>query len=70
MIRFPLQYKVGEENFPGNADEKLQCEAATYIWIQENYSDVPISQLLGFAFRGNQCVSHWSPGTRPLMARY
>lgn len=57
MIRFPLPYKVGEENFPGNADEKLRCEAATYIWIQENCPDVPIPQLLGFSFCGSQCVS-------------
>ncbi|KAL9126776.1 MAG: hypothetical protein Q9217_004224 [Psora testacea] len=55
MIRFPLPYKVGEETFPGNAEEKLRCEAATYIWIQKNCPDVPIPQLLGFAFGGDQC---------------
>lgn len=58
MIRFPLPYKVGEENCPGNAEEKLRCEAATYIWIQENCPGVPIPRLLGFSFGGNQCVSH------------
>jgi len=61
IIRFPLPYKIGEETYPGNADEKLRCEAATYIWIQENCPDVPIPQLLGFAFSGNQCVSHVNP---------
>lgn len=64
MIRFPLPYKVGEENFPGNAEEKLRCEAATYIWIHENCPDVPIPQLLGFAFDDNQCVSHTGTGAR------
>jgi len=61
MIRFPLPYKVGEETFPGNADEKLRCEAATYIWIQENCPNVPLPRLLGFAFSGNQCVSYRKP---------
>lgn len=31
LIRFPLPYKVGESAYPGNADEKLRCEAATFI---------------------------------------
>lgn len=61
MIRFPLLYKVGEEEFPGNASEKLRCEAATYIWIQQNCPDVPIPQLWGFAFQDNQCVSLCEP---------
>lgn len=68
MIRFPLPYKVGEEDFSGNAEEKLRCEAATYIWIQGNCPDVPIPQLLGFAFCDNQCVSDANPGTRKLIA--
>jgi hypothetical protein len=50
MIRFPLPYKVGELNYPGNANEKVRCEAATYVWIRENCPDVPIPQLWGFAF--------------------
>ena len=33
FIRFPLPYKVGELQHPGNAEEKLYCEVATYIWI-------------------------------------
>ena len=56
MIRFALPYKVGQEDFLGNMDEKLRCEAATYIWIQENCPDVPVPTLLGFAF-GDRCVS-------------
>lgn len=30
MIRFPLPYRVGEKPCPGNADEKIRCEAGTY----------------------------------------
>ncbi|PGH27641.1 hypothetical protein AJ80_00654 [Polytolypa hystricis UAMH7299] len=36
MIRFPLPYRVGEDYRPGNADEKLRCEAGTYAWMREN----------------------------------
>ncbi|KAL8797996.1 MAG: hypothetical protein Q9182_007044 [Xanthomendoza sp. 2 TL-2023] len=57
MIRFPLHYKVGEENFPGNAEEKLRCEAATYIWLSKHCPDVPIPRLLGFAFGDTYCFS-------------
>ncbi|KAL8977811.1 MAG: hypothetical protein Q9205_006466, partial [Flavoplaca limonia] len=55
MIRFPLPYKVGEEDFPGNAEEKLRCEAATYVWLQQHCPDVPIPRLLGFSFGDNYC---------------
>ncbi|OOF98994.1 hypothetical protein ASPCADRAFT_162880 [Aspergillus carbonarius ITEM 5010] len=50
LIRFPLPYKVGEFQRPGNAEEKLRCEAATFIWIQENCPSIPIPHLWGFGF--------------------
>lgn len=56
LIRFPLPYKIGESTHPGNAEEKLRCEAATYIWIQDYCPDVPISYLWGFGFAGGQSV--------------
>lgn len=56
MIRFPLPYKIGERKFPGNADEKLRSEAATYIWIHEKCPDVPIPELWGFGLVGGQSV--------------
>jgi hypothetical protein len=56
IIRFPLPYKIGESTYPGNADEKLRCEAATFIWIQDNCPDVPIPYLWGFGFVGGQSV--------------
>jgi hypothetical protein len=52
MIRFPLPFKVGDSNYPGNSDEKVRCEAATYAWIRENCPDVPIPYLWGFSFAG------------------
>lgn len=56
LIRFPLPYKIGESTFPGNADEKLRCEAATYVWMQDHCPDVPIPFLWGFGFIGGQSV--------------
>ncbi|KAF4508958.1 hypothetical protein G6O67_005276 [Ophiocordyceps sinensis] len=54
IIRIPLPYRAGEEHYPGNVDEKLRCEAATYIWLQRNCPAVPIPRLLGFGFPGTQ----------------
>ncbi|EKV17302.1 hypothetical protein PDIG_15960 [Penicillium digitatum PHI26] len=47
IIRFPLPFRIGENFCPGNADEKVRCEAATYAWLQENCPTVPILQLYG-----------------------
>ncbi|KAL4891609.1 hypothetical protein BDV59DRAFT_194291 [Aspergillus ambiguus] len=51
-FRVPLPYKVGEDFYPGNCEEKLRCEAATYIWIGKNCPDVPIPTLRGFGVSG------------------
>lgn len=56
LIRFPLPFAVGETFNPGNTDEKLRCEAATYIWLQSNCPAVPIPRLLGMGFPGTQSV--------------
>ncbi|EGX95241.1 Aminoglycoside phosphotransferase [Cordyceps militaris CM01] len=54
ILRFPLPYRVGEAANPGNADEKLNCEAATYAWLEENCPSVPIPKLYGFGLSTNQ----------------
>ena len=59
LIRFPLPYKVRESPCPGNADEKLRCEAATFIWMRENCPEIPIPHLWAFGFPGGQSVCHW-----------
>ncbi len=59
LIRFPLPYKIGETQFPGNADEKIRCEAAAFIWLQENCAAaVPIPSLWGFGFPNGQSVCY------------
>ncbi|KAL5336617.1 hypothetical protein BJX70DRAFT_271919 [Aspergillus crustosus] len=54
LIRFPLPYKIGESQYPGNADEKLRAEAATFIWIKDKRLPVPIPRLRGFGFASGQ----------------
>jgi hypothetical protein len=56
LLRLPLPYKAGESRCPGNANEKLRAEVATFIWIQENCSDIPIPLLWGFVFPSGQSV--------------
>ncbi|KAL4880719.1 hypothetical protein BJY04DRAFT_228129 [Aspergillus karnatakaensis] len=51
-FRVPLPYKVGEYHYPGNCEEKLRSEAATYIWINKNCPDVPTVALRGFGVPG------------------
>lgn len=60
IIRFPLPYRIGETINPGNVDEKLRCEAATYVWLQRNCPSIPVPRLLGFGFPGVQSVDHMS----------
>jgi hypothetical protein len=57
FVRFPLPYKLGEANSPGNVEEKLRTEIAAYIWLQEQCPDVSIPILHGFGLPDGQCVS-------------
>lgn len=56
LIRLPLPYRVGEKSQPGNADEKLRCEAGADVWLQENCPNVPIPRLYGFGLSTGQAV--------------
>ena len=56
LIRFPLPYKIGEFKNPGNVDEKLCCEAATFIWIHTHCPEISIPRLWGFGLVGGQSV--------------
>lgn len=49
LMRFPLPYRAGEDFRPGNCDEKIQCEAGAYAWLEQHCPDVPIPKLYGFA---------------------
>ncbi|KAL1615758.1 hypothetical protein SLS56_011692 [Neofusicoccum ribis] len=54
LIRVPLWYKLGESRRQGNIEEKLRCEAATFIWIKQNCPEIPMPRLWGFGFPGGQ----------------
>lgn len=56
FFRVSLPYRVGEERRPGNADEKVRCDVATYIWICENCPGIPIPKLRGFGFEHGGAV--------------
>jgi hypothetical protein len=56
LVRIPLPYKIGEASHAGNVDEKLRCEAALYMWIQENSPEIPIPKLFGCGFVDGQTV--------------
>ena len=60
IVRIPLPHKVGEFNFPGNTDEKLSVEAATYAFIEDNCPRVPIPRLFGYALSNGERVSVWN----------
>lgn len=60
-FRVPLPYKVGEHHYPGNCEEKIRSEAATYIWINENCPDIPTAILRGFGIAGGMSVSDEIP---------
>ena len=70
LVRIPLPYKVGEAKYPGNVDEKLRCEVASYIWIQENCPDVPIPRLFGCGFPDGHTVRSTDFMSLPLLTIY
>ena len=56
IFRIPLHFKLGEALFPGNVDEKIKTEAATYIYVRKHFPDVPILELLGFGLTNGDVV--------------
>ncbi|KAM3502009.1 hypothetical protein MY11210_009201, partial [Beauveria gryllotalpidicola] len=57
-LRLPLQHRIGERPFPGNVDEKIRTEIATYLWLQEHCPDVPIPTLYAFGLPNGISFTH------------
>ncbi|PQK09127.1 hypothetical protein BB8028_0001g11980 [Beauveria bassiana] len=57
-LRLPLQHRIGEGPFPGNVDEKIRTETATYLWLQEHCPDVPIPTLYAFGLPNGLSFTH------------
>ncbi|KAK2798474.1 hypothetical protein FQN50_008834 [Emmonsiellopsis sp. PD_5] len=67
LMRFPILHRVGESFRPGNADEKIRCEAGTYAWLDENCPSIPVPKLYGFALSTGQ--SFTAVENLPLLPR-
>lgn len=66
VLRFPLPYRVGEDFRPGNGDEKIQCEAGSYAWLQQNCPDIPIPRMYGFALSTGESVRAGIPSAEGM----
>ncbi|KAK4145988.1 uncharacterized protein C8A04DRAFT_26148 [Dichotomopilus funicola] len=55
LLRVPSAHRL-----VGMVEEKMRCEVATYIWMQENCPDVPIPRLYGFGFPDGRHFTHSS----------
>lgn len=48
IFRCPMPHKLAEQRYPGTIDEKVGCEVATYVWMQEHCTDIRIPNLYAF----------------------
>ncbi|PKS08177.1 hypothetical protein jhhlp_005453 [Lomentospora prolificans] len=58
IVRFAMRHKFAEDHCLGFMNEKISCEVATYIWMQENCPSVPIPHLFGFGFTDGRHFTH------------
>lgn len=56
ILRFPLPFRCGEDYSPGNVEEKLRCEAATYIWLRRSCPSIPAPRLLAMGLPSGESV--------------
>jgi hypothetical protein len=56
MLRIALPHALGDSQSSDTVDEKVRCEAATYIWLERDCPSVPIPRLLGVGFPGSTSV--------------
>ncbi|CAK7228964.1 hypothetical protein SBRCBS47491_007085 [Sporothrix bragantina] len=58
MLRLPMAAKCGEAVNPGSILEKMRCETATYVWMQQHCPDVRIPHLYGFGLPTGKHFAH------------
>lgn len=56
ILRCPMPHKLAEDRYPGTIDEKVSCEAASYVWMQEHCNDIRIPHLYAFGFADGRHV--------------
>ena len=66
LMRFPLPYKTAESFRPGNGDEKIRCEAATYAWLNQECPSIPSARLHGFGLSSGQRVRLPNPNPKVI----
>lgn len=57
FFRCAMPHKLAEAENPGTMDEKVACEVASYVWMQEKCPDIRIPLLYGFGFSDGRYVS-------------
>lgn len=55
-LRLPFLHRIGEQHFPGNAEEKIRTEVAVYVWLKEHCPNVPVPELLAFGLPDGSVV--------------
>ena len=50
VLRLPMPASCGEAVHPGSVLEKMRCEVAMYVWMQQHCPDIRIPFLYGFGF--------------------
>ncbi|GAB0133373.1 hypothetical protein EsDP_00001784 [Epichloe bromicola] len=66
-FRLPVPDAVGEKGNPGNVNECISTQIASYLWIHENCPDVPIPTLHSFGLDDGSVFTH--PSNTPFWAR-
>jgi hypothetical protein len=52
LLRCPFPHMLSGSHTTDKADEKVRCEAATFTWISQNCTQVPVPRLWGFGLPG------------------
>ncbi|KPM39865.1 hypothetical protein AK830_g6701 [Neonectria ditissima] len=58
VFRCPMRHMHAEDQYPGTIDEKMSCEAASYVWMQENCAEIRIPHLYAFGFADGGHFTH------------
>jgi hypothetical protein len=58
LFRCAMPHKLAETKYPGTIDETLSSQLGTYIWMQDECTDIRIPHLYGFGFSDSRHVSN------------
>ena len=57
VFRCPMPHKLAEARHPGTINEKVGCEVAAHVWMEELCPEVRVPHLFGFGFSDGRQVS-------------